>query len=364
MRKILLLVAAAFVATSFGTAASWAAGNNWYVDPESGTDSSTCGGESLINAEPTLNAATTGPCQSLNQALANATAGDSIFIEKGGTFGPILLNGNIAINGPADQSAVIEWVPSTAAGCIGATSCTVDGTASTAPTYAIEMGSNTGATIKLKNVIISAGATASAGAVKVGNIFGVAFKNVAIRGGSATLTNGQMVTVTPSSLNSSSGPVQLYFANTDIGFSPNGGGLYIEPTVAVSMLFQNSEVHNANFGIKADASSLASGSNIQIAIDSTEFFSFNGSAVTAKSVTSGGGSHVLLARSSIVNTGGSAFNINGPGSFGVLFESAISSNQTGVAISNNGGVTGFGTSEIFGNTNNVTGGSIYEQPLQ
>src|SRR6202035_3312230 len=90
---------------------------DFYVDAENGTDSTTCGGASL--ALPSL-----GPCATLNQALANASAGNTIVVVKGGTFGPIYLSGSISIVGPADKSLVIVADGTVNAGCIH-TSCSI-----------------------------------------------------------------------------------------------------------------------------------------------------------------------------------------------------------------------------------------------
>ncbi len=342
MRKLALLVSCLALAFAAGTASSWA--KNLFVDPESGTDvSNTTCGQSL--ATPS-----SGPCATLNNALANAAVNDSIFIQKGGSFGPISLSGGISISGPADNSAVITFSAVTT-GCIGGSSCP-------AATYAVDIAAPNTDIVKLKNLIISNGAGTN-GAVHIGSAFGVAFKNVAIRGGPGTIS--QMVLANPTSLNSSGGPVQLYFANCDIGFSSSGGGLLVVPTVSVSVLFQGGEVHNGNFGVKFDGTNLTSGT-IAAAIDNTEFFSFSNSAVTAKAPNTGN-VHVLLSRSSIVNTGSTAFNVTGAHAVGILFESAITGNLTGVGIAGGAAVFGFGSSEIFGNSTNVSG-AITEQTPQ
>jgi hypothetical protein len=344
MRKLALLVSVVTVAFVAGTASSWA--KNLYVDPEDGTDTSntTCG-QSL--ATPS-----TGPCATLNNALANAATNDSIFIEKGGSFGPIYLSSAISISGPADNSAVIAYSAGTA-GCIGGSGCP-------AASYGVEIQAPNTDTIKLKNLIISNGG-GSNGAVHIGNAFGVSFKGVAVRGGNGAIP--QMVLANPTTTNSSGGPVQLYFANCDIAFSATGGGLLVQPTAPVSVLFQGGEVHNALFGVKFDSSSMSAGQNIAVGIDNTQFFSFQNSAVTARG-PSGGNVHLLLARSSIVNTGSTAFNVNGANAVGILFEDAITGNAIGVGIGGGATVFGFGNSEIFGNGTQVSGGSIIEQPLQ
>jgi hypothetical protein len=58
--------------------------NTAFVDPENGTDSSTCGGESL-------SVVAQGPCRTLNQGLNNISSGGTIYITKGGIFGALLI---------------------------------------------------------------------------------------------------------------------------------------------------------------------------------------------------------------------------------------------------------------------------------
>jgi hypothetical protein len=381
MRKPTLLVTYAATAIVLGTVSSWASGNNWFVDPEIGADSAICGGESNVSANAVPpNAAANGPCATLNQALTNASAGDNIIIEKPGVFGPIFLTDSISIIGPADGSAIIEWLPSTAAGCIhgapGSCTGTSSGdTSSSTPLYAVDAQAGSANVIKFKNVLISNGAGTN-GAVHIGNNFGVAFKQCAIRGGSGTIS--EMMYINPSALNSSNGPVQVYFASSDVAFSSSGGGVYIAPTVSVNVLFQGGEVHNSNFGIKADATAgpLPSGSSIYVGTDATEFFSQSTSAAIAKtSPTSGatGGVHYLLSRSTVTNTGSYAVYANGANASMILYEDTITGTFAGVNIANGGTIISMQDNEIFGNTNNCEvggtasacdGGALTVQTLQ
>ena len=354
MRKLALLIGVAALAAGLGAGSSWAVNSSTtiFVDPENGNDNGgTCGGQ--VNVGSPSNP----PCATLNAALAIVAAGGQIVIESGGTFGPIYITQAVSIQGPADQSVSIVW-SNTQPGCTGAAVGSCNGSAPA--TYAVDINAGSANTVKLRNLVINNGG-GSNGAVHIGNNFGVALKDVNVRGGSGTIP--QMVYANPSALTNTGGPVQLYFSGCDIAFSSSGGGVYVEPTVSVSALFQGGEVHNGAFGVKFDASVLPAGSSITAAVDNTEFFSFNNSAVTAKSVASAGAVHLLLARSSIVNTGSSAFNITGPASTGILFEDAITGNLVGVNVGGGGSAFGFANSEIFGNSTNVTG-TITEQPLQ
>jgi hypothetical protein len=371
MRKLLLLVGSVVVAVGLGTPSSWAVVSlaTVFVDPENGNDNSgNCGGQVNVSSPASP------PCATLNQALANAASGASIFIESSGIFGPIVITQPVSINGPDNSSVVIQWVASTPAGCVGGGAGTCTGSSS--PLYAVDIEAGSTNVVKLKNVIISAGGSGTTGAIHIGNNFGVSFKNVAVRGGSGSIS--EMININPTALNGSSGPVQVYFANCDIGFSSSGGGVYIAPTASVNVLFQGGEVHSSNFGIKADATAgpLPSGSSIQVATDATEFFSHSTGAVIAKtSPTLGatGGVHFVLSRSTILGTGSYAAYANGANASMILYEDTISGNFVGVGVSNSGTVISMANNEIFGNTTQCEvsgapsacdGGALTVQALQ
>jgi len=308
-----------------------------FVDPENGTDTSntTCG-ESL--ATPS-----TGPCQSLNVALANAANGASIFITRPGVFGPIILTGPINISGPPDGEAMIQW-SSTVPGCIGGSNCN----GGSAATYAVDIQAGATNTVKLKNVIINANG-ASAAALHVGTAFGVALTKVPLRCGPGTSAPEAML------VDSSQGSqIQLYFHESDIGFCSGGGAIVVEPTgtTPVRINFNNSEVHNATFGLQAVSTGLSGNANIQVLVDSSQFFSFNNSAISVLSSASANGAAVSLTRSAIVNTGGAAIKANGMGAGGILYETAIIGNAAGVNVVNGAGVFTYQNNEIIFNGNN------------
>jgi hypothetical protein len=354
MGKLALLIGTAVLAVCMASASSWASlpGNTAYVDPESGTDSATCGGQSL--ADPS-----TGPCATLNQALANITSGGNIFIQKGGVFGPVFLSGQVSIAGPEDRSAVITWTASTLPGCIGGAPGTCNGSANAVNAVDVEAGASN--TVKLKNIIVNGGSSTNP-ALHVGTAFNMSMTQVTLRGGSGTIPEMMLVD------SSQGSQLQLYMKKCDVGFSSTGGAILIAPSgsTPVSVTILHSEVHNALFGVKADATGLTAPNNIQIGIDGSGFAYFNNAAVTAKTLASpgGGGAHFALARSIVGFGAGQGLNINGSNAVATLFEDVITNNNIGVAISNGGTVFGFGNSEIFANGINVAGGSITPQPLQ
>jgi hypothetical protein len=373
MRKLALLAAATMVVVGMGTAQSFANGNSWFIDPESGTDSATCGGPSLVNAQPSIIAATSGPCQSLNQALQNGSAGDTFTIEKDGIFGPIYLTGTVSISGPEDRGVVIEWL-NTPPGCLGGApgSCS-EGNA----LYGVdvEAPASANASIRLKNLIINNAAGGAAnGAIHFGSGFNLSLASVTVRGGGST-TLSQMMLVNPSALGTN-GQVQLYMKNCDVGFSSSGGGVLVQPSGATPIYVHilDTEVHNAKFGVKFDSSLLSSGSGIQAEFDSSELSAFNGSAL-ATIGTGSGTAHVAFSRSAVLDAGQYAVQVNGTNASVVLFEDVILGNAVGVNSLSGGGAASMGNNMIFANGNNCesnntptnctgAGGVLFPESLQ
>ena len=304
-----------------------------YVDPENGTDSGQC--------------PQTAPCATLNYALSQASSGGTINIVRGGTFGPIYIAQPIIINGPADGSAAIAW-SNAQPGCVGNStfrSCNGNATAN----YAVEIAATESSAVQLNNLVIDNGAGMN-GAMRVASASSVSLSGSVLRGGTGAIAQIMLV-------DSSQGAMmELFFAYCDVGFSSTGGGILVAPAGAtpVYVSFEGGEVHDGMFGLKFDASAMSPGSEIQASIDRTELFSFTNSGVTAKS-TGDGNANVLLARSTIQNTGSSAFNVFGANALGQLFKDTITGNAVGVAIGGSATAYSYGNNAIFGNSTNVTG---------
>jgi hypothetical protein len=352
MRKLVLLLGTVAVAVTMGSASSRAVPfNTFYVDAENGTDSATCGG-------PSLAVAATGPCGSLNQALQNASPGSSILVTTGGAFGPIYLTGSISIAGPEDRSLVITN-SGAAPGCIGA----APGTCAASTTAAVEVNAALTDQIKLKNLLASAGSSGSA-AILIDAAAGVTMSAVTGRGGSSTGT-GAILTATPSA-----GTLQLYIHNCDIAFSKTMGDVLLQPTGSANATveFSGGELHHAVYGLQINAASTTG--SLAGAFDTTQFFSFNNSAVSVLA-TGTGLAHIVFSRSTIVNTGGAALKVNGANALAEIYEDVFTGDGSGVNIVGGAQVIGFGNSAIFGNgTNCLVGGvptacstAITSQPM-
>jgi len=322
------LVGTLALAAAAAAIASEAPNNTAYVDPKSGVDSGSCGAPAT-------------PCASLNQGLNNIAAGGSVFIVSGGTFGPVYLNGAVTIVGPADRSAVVMFLASTAPGCIGAAvgSCGL-------PTanYALEVAASASDTIKLKNLVID-NAAGTNGAVKIGNAFNVSLDRVVVLGGSGTIA--QMMLVAPET----NTQFQLFMSHCDIGFSTSGGAVLVRPLTGTGVEADvvASEFHNAKFGLKLD--STATLGFVRAAVTDSEFFSFNGSGLALVG-TGTGFSFLHLGHSNVQNSGMFGVQVNGVDSQAVLDESRITRNHIGINAQGNPSIFTYGNSRIVTNALN------------
>ena len=344
------LVSSAFVVSLMaqaGVASAVTPIHDWFVDAENGTDAgnTTCGQNGAGMA--------TGPCATLNNALAQAAAGDTIWIENGGVFGPIFLTGSISINGPAAKVKITN--DGSAPGCIHAAagSCASSGASAAAITIAA------GATdvIKLKSVL-AAGGPSSTSSISIQSAFVVAMTDVTVRISGSNTTATALV-YDQSSLPTSGSPHQLYMHNCDVAFSMTAGDVYVAPSVPTNVHFSNGELHNAKFGYRSDATGLSSGS-VNTVVDGTEFFAFNTNAVTVFA-TGSAPANVELARSTITQTGTNGLVVDGANASAVLFEDVITETTTGVNILG-GKVYSLGNNQIYFNGTNISGGSLTSGP--
>ena len=334
MSMIKLVAASAVMTLGGGLAPSFAAppDNVFYVDGASGVDSGSCG-------------ASTSPCLTLNVALQNASAGNTIEVVRGGAFGPIYLTGAIAIAGPADKSLFIvnSGAPP---GCIGA----APGTCAPSTTAGVQI--NAGATdqIKLKDMVVSAGSAGTA-AIQIDSAQGVTMTGVTGRGGTSS-SLGAIVTATPATNN-----LALFIHNCDIAFSAFGGGVLLQPSgsVGAAVEFSGGEIHHATFGLQINANSTTGG--LAGAFDTTQFFAFNNSAVSV-AATASGAAHIVFSRSTIVNTGGAALKVNGANASAEIFEDVFTGDGTGINLVGGAHANGFGNSMIFGNGVNCAVGGV------
>jgi hypothetical protein len=344
MRKLASLIGTVALAVGLGTGSSWGFGFFAYVDAENGTDSATCGGSSLANPS-------TGPCASLDAALNTINSGGTIFITKGGEYAPIYLSAPVSIIGPEDRSAVIEWA-NIQPGCVGGALGSCNGHANAV--YAVDVEAGSGNSVKLKNVTIHNN-TGTGAALHVGTAANVSMTKVSLRAGSVSPAELMLVD------SSQGSQLQLYLNQVDAGFNSSGGGIVIAPSgnTPVSVSLNNSEIHNATFGVQANACSLTASSNIAMTIDNTQFFSFNNSAISILAPSGDGSASITLARSNIINTGGAALKINGSGASASLYATVITQNGTGVNLVSGGIGSSYQNSVISNNGTNceVSGAS-------
>jgi hypothetical protein len=346
MRKLGLLALCFALTLGAGIAPSWAA--SWFIDAENGADSASCGSSASL-----LAASSTGPCASLNTTLAHAAANDTITVVHGATWGPIYLTGQIAISGPGDNSMVILNTGA-APGCIGGApgSCASANSANAA----VEIAAGASDTIKLKGFIVNGGSSGTS-SIHIASAFTVSTTGVVYRSSNnSTLT---AMLYDNSTLPSSGTPHQVYMHNCDVAFSGNGGGVLIEPSVPTSVHISGGEFHHAKYGVRVQATNLASGT-VNTVIDTTEFFSFNNNAVTV--IAAGPASAaVSLSRSTISQTGTAGLVVSGADATATIYEDVITQSNIGVDILG-GIVYSLGNNEIYFNGTNISGGSLTTSP--
>jgi len=327
MKKLLVICGVATVLGALPVSWSWATPlPMYYVDPENGADSQTCGGTSL--ATPGV-----GPCATLNQAMQNGGSGVQIVITRPGTFGPIYVDGNIGISGPPEGQATIAW-SATLPGCMGGAPGSCNGNATA--TYGVDIEANPSALIKLKNVTISNG---SGVALHVGTAGTVWMAKDIVRG------NGAEQVLFDSSQGSALG---LTLEDSEIGLNSTGGCIVFSPSgnTQINAAITDTRIHNGTFGIQANA---ASGTAILgLNLDHVQMSAFSNSALSL-SAPAGSRLALYLARSSLNYSNGATIKANGPGITGLIYETAItqSANSAINLISN----------PNIGTTNNNTFGA-------
>jgi hypothetical protein len=337
MRKLALLLGSMALTAVVSATSSWAGQNTLFVDPENGTDA---GNTLCAQSSP---GASVGPCATLNVALQNANAGATIFITRPGIFAPIYLNQNVSIIGPDDGQAIITWA-STPPGCVGGAPGSCNGSANATYAVDIEAGASNG-NVKFKHIIISANST-SAAAMHIGTAFVVSLTGVNLRCGSGTSTPEELL------IDSSQGSqMQLYLHDSDLAFCSGGGGMVLSPSGAtlVKVNMNGGEIHNLTFGVQANATSASTGGGVEMVVTSSQFFSFNNSAISFTAPTAGVPAVAGLIHSSIVNTGGAAIKVSGAGAGAFLHDTSIVANASGVNVLSGAGVGSYGDNVFQGN---------------
>ena len=289
----------------------------------------------------------TAPCADVNTALSISACGDNIVILVGAVFGPVKLTCQFSIAGtepPPDTQFVNDG---SAPGCIGG----APGSCGSNSGWTVEVAAGDTDTIKLSYVTIVAGS--GQGALKFTSGGKIQFTHDVYRGNGTS--TGALVALYPAN---SSAQAQVYFSNSDVGFH-NGGAVEIKPsgTTSVKLHFNHVEVHNANFGIRSDASLLASSSNVvATVISDSEFFSFpsTSAAINAFSTSGTGTVQAVFVRTQILNSG-TALKANGPQSFVVLNDNTACGNGIGIQVLNSAVVNTMQNNTVKCNNTNISG---------
>ena len=341
-----LLTACAFTLIGLSSASA-----RQYVDAQNGNDSGPC--------------PVTAPCATLNFALSQvgSSFNETIVIVKAGNFGPILLNGNVAIIGTDMGAQVQIYADQTAlVGCIGG----APGSCGANNGYAVEIAGGPNNVVQLGNLLFDAShhGVPGVGALKFTSGGAVQLSGSYFRGNGST--TGPIVLLNPN--NSGTTQAQVYLSHSDIGFNnnnANAGAVLVQPigNTSLELHFNHVEVHNASFGIRTDGSSLSGPSAIVSSfISDSEFFSFNNAAVNAFSAAGTGTVQTTFDTTRILNAA-VALKANGLQSSVVLTNNTVTGNGTGVQVQNSATVFTSGNNTIKNNTTNING-SLTPSPLQ
>jgi hypothetical protein len=309
---------------------------NTYVLPKTGNDSGNC--------------PITAPCATLNYALSILGAGGAVTILGSGLFGPVVLTKPVSIVGINPKVSFEIAADSTAAvGCVGAAA----GICSVNSGYAVEIAAGAADTVEITNAIVTAGLSGT-GALKFTSGGVLKLSNNVYRGNAAIA--GPIVSLYPN--NPGTTQAQVFFVDSDIGFSNNNSGaIEVKPSANTSLKVQFShiEVHNASYGIRTDSSLLSDPSvSVTTAVSHSEFFSFANAAVNAVSITGTGMANAVFDDVNIHNAN-VGVKANGPQSVVILTNSTVAGNGTGVQVQNGGAVYTPQNNTISGNGTNISG---------
>ena len=307
----------------------------FYVSGTTGTDTGLC--------------PVTAPCATLNYALSVADVGATITILDGGVFGPVVLTGAINISGTdPNMKSQIAADPTAQVGCIGALppECNLANNG-----YGLEIAAGTNDNVKIDNLLLSAGSN-GIGALKFTSGGQLQLSHDAFLGNSSA--TGAIVELAPN--NAGTTQAQVNFSNSDVGFN-NGGAIEVKPSGNTSLMLQmhHVDVHNAQYGLSADAT-LLSGKSVTITtlVSNSQFDSFTSNASTAYSISGAGRINSTYDGVTMNNSGSSAIMSNGPQSVVFLTNSTVSGNAVGITVSG-GTVFSSVNNTIFGNGTDVSG---------
>ena len=301
-----------------------------YVSARSGTDTGLC--------------PITAPCASLNYALSVTGAGGRVTILDDGVFGPIVLTQPVTIVGSPANAAQIIADPSALVGCVGAlpSGCGLPNNG-----FAVEIAAGVNDSVKITHALMSAGSSGGVGALKFTSGGQIQFSNNIYRGNDTE--TDPIVALYPN--NPGTTQAQVYFSNSDVAFSANGGAVEVKPSgdTSLKLHFNHMAVHNTSFGIRTDGSALLSlGDVVATFISESEFFSFNFAAVNAFSTLGTGTVNAAFDATRILNAG-VALKANGPQSTVILTNNTVSGNGVGVLVQNG--------AQVYTPANNTIGGN-------
>ncbi|HEY5380574.1 MAG TPA: hypothetical protein VIJ78_13715 [Pseudolabrys sp.] len=294
------------------------------------------------------------PCADLNTALSVISDGGQVIISKGGVFGPVVLTSGVTITGTepnTDTNIVAD--PTAMVGCVG----NLPGACGqTNHGYAVEVAVPADDGVSISHVVMSAGISGGAGALKLttGNSLDLAYDIFRGRGDTAT---GPVVALYPN--NSGTSSVLVSIAHSDIGYNGSGpaaGAIEVKPggSTSLALYVNHVVVHHASYGIRTDGSLVTAGTLVSTAISETDFFGLTVAAVNAFSTMGTGTVEATFDTTRILNTG-TGLKANGPLSSVVITNNTVTANTIGVQQQNGATIFTSGTNTIKNNGTNVSG---------
>jgi hypothetical protein len=145
---------------------------------------------------------------------------------------------------------------------------------------------------------------------------------------------------------------RLFMSNTvvaDNGSSGSNGGIVIKPVGSGSarVVLDRVQLTNNSNGLRADGSGNTGGVSVTFRDSIAAGNAVNG--ITSTSPSAGSVTVVFVDRSSLFNNGSAGFQSDGPNGNGILSNTVVTRNSTGLSITNSGSLFSYRNNNVDGN---------------
>ena len=342
MRKSWLL-SSVCAFTLLGLSSAWAVlPSPTYVDAKSGD-----------NLNVATNCQVTTPCADLNTALS-VTPADGQVIIVNGVFGPIVLTTGLTITGPAPSTnAYIVADPLAQVGCVGQlpANCSLPNNG-----FAVEVDVGADESVSISNVVMSAGISGGAGALKLTTAAYLNLVHDVFRGRGDTAT-GPIIALYPN--NPGVTLSQVFISYSDIGFNGSGtsaGAIEVKPggSTSLALHFNHDQIRSASYGIRTDGSQVTAGTLVSTTISDCELFGLTFAAMNAFS-SAGTGTVQATFDSTKILKSAVGLKANGPLSSVVITNNTVTGNGIGVQQVGGATILTSGNNTIRNNGTQISG---------